>query len=127
MTLRHVFGIDDEAALTAALLHDVLEDTTADYDDLAEEFGDEVAQIVAALSKDPRMPEPKREPAYDQQLERAAWQAKAIKLADVYDNYCDASADSQKKLAEKVRRAIAIAAAEPRLKKAVAIVGELIS
>ena len=36
------------------------EDTTVDYDDLIEEFGVEVADMVAALSKDPRMIEPLR-------------------------------------------------------------------
>src|SRR5262252_4662792 len=61
LTLRHVFGITDVAALTAAVLHDTLEDTTTDYDDLREHFGDQVAGWVAALSKDKTLPEPERE------------------------------------------------------------------
>jgi len=127
LTLRHVFEIADPVALTAALLHDVIEDTTVDYDDLAEEFGTEVAAIVAALSKDARMPEPERERAYDEQLSRADWRAKAIKLADVYDNHCDASAETKKTFVDKVRRAIAIAGDEPQLRTAVAIVTDLIA
>jgi guanosine-3',5'-bis(diphosphate) 3'-pyrophosphohydrolase len=114
-------------AITAALLHDVIEDTTVDYDDLAEAFGTEVADIVADLSKDSRMPEPERERAYDERLSRADWRAKAIKLADVYDNYCDAAAETKKTFVNKVRRAIAIAGDEARLEKAVAIVKDLIA
>src|SRR5687768_1806066 len=89
LTVRHVFGIDDETALVAALLHDVIEDTKTDYDDLAEEFGRDAADAVAALTKDGRLPEPEREAAYDRQLSAASWQARLVKLADVYDNFCD--------------------------------------
>ena len=32
--VRHLFGVDDAVTLCAALLHDVIEDTPADYDDL---------------------------------------------------------------------------------------------
>ncbi len=44
MTVRHVFGCDDEVTLAIALLHDTIEDTTVDYDDLLEAFGPEVAE-----------------------------------------------------------------------------------
>ena len=36
---RQVFGIDDPKVLMAALLHDAIEDTTTDRDDLIEHFG----------------------------------------------------------------------------------------
>jgi guanosine-3',5'-bis(diphosphate) 3'-pyrophosphohydrolase len=72
MTVRDVFGVDDPVALAAALLHDVIEDTTADYDDLDREFGSEVARVVASLTKDMRLPEKEREAAYDRQLATAA-------------------------------------------------------
>lgn len=38
-TLLTTFGIDDEQTLAAAVLHDTIEDTTTDFDDLAAEFG----------------------------------------------------------------------------------------
>ncbi|NTV45854.1 MAG: bifunctional (p)ppGpp synthetase/guanosine-3',5'-bis(diphosphate) 3'-pyrophosphohydrolase [Chlorobiales bacterium] len=41
----------DDVSVVAALLHDVVEDTDYTYDDLKEEFGDEVASIVAGLTK----------------------------------------------------------------------------
>ncbi len=41
----------DAATLEAALLHDVIEDTPAERDELAELFGDEVAALVDGVSK----------------------------------------------------------------------------
>jgi guanosine-3',5'-bis(diphosphate) 3'-pyrophosphohydrolase len=89
LVLRHVFGIDDRQALTAAVLHDTVEDTDTDFDDLQGTFDEEVAGWVAALSKDKRLPEEQRERAYAEALARAPWQVKACKLADVYDNVMD--------------------------------------
>jgi guanosine-3',5'-bis(diphosphate) 3'-pyrophosphohydrolase len=89
LVVRHVFGFDDPRMLTAALLHDTVEDTTTDFDDVAEQFGPEVARWVALLSKDKRLPDPEREPAYIEQLCRAPWQVQVCKLADVYDNLLD--------------------------------------
>jgi GTP pyrophosphokinase len=42
----------DEATLAAALLHDVVEDSDTTVEDLRGEFGDQVADLVAALSDD---------------------------------------------------------------------------
>jgi len=127
MVVRHVFGQADETALVAALLHDVLEDTTADYDELSEEFGRDVADAVAALSKDSRLPEEQREAEYDRQLSAASWQARLIKLSDVYDNYCDARNDQERaKYAERAERAIRCAGDAPELAQAVTAVRDLI-
>lgn len=94
LVLREVFGVADPAALTAAVLHDTIEDTVTDYDDLEEGFGADVAAWVGALSKDKRLPEAEREAAYVEQLRRGPWQVKLCKLADVYDNLTDmANAD----------------------------------
>ena len=41
----------DAQAITAAILHDVVEDTAASLDDIEENFGHEVAQLVDAVSK----------------------------------------------------------------------------
>lgn len=108
MTVRHTFGCDDEECLAIALLHDVIEDTPADYDDVFEAFGEVVAKGVAALTKDMRLPEEEREPAYDAQLAEAGWRAKMVKLADTVDNLLDAKAPMPRGI-DKCRRAIAIA------------------
>ena len=48
LVLRHVFGLEDRQALMAAALHDTVEDTDTDFDDLKATFGDEMAAWVAA-------------------------------------------------------------------------------
>jgi (p)ppGpp synthase/HD superfamily hydrolase len=87
--VRHVFGIEDAQTLMAAALHDTVEDTTTDFDDLEEQFGPEVASWVAALSKDKRLREEDREKAYEAQLAAGPWQVKICKLADIFDNLMD--------------------------------------
>jgi guanosine-3',5'-bis(diphosphate) 3'-pyrophosphohydrolase len=89
LVVRHVFGIDDPQVLMAAVLHDTVEDTTTDHDDVAEHFGKEVADWVALLSKDKRLGEAEREQAYCAQLAAAPWQVKVCKLADIFDNLMD--------------------------------------
>jgi guanosine-3',5'-bis(diphosphate) 3'-pyrophosphohydrolase len=89
LIVRQVFGIEDESVLAAAVLHDTVEDTTTDFDDLQKEFGTEVAGWVADLSKDKRLPEPEREKAYETRLAQAPWQVKICKLADIFDNLMD--------------------------------------
>lgn len=128
MTVRQLFDVDDAKMLCAALLHDVIEDTPADYDDLHDEFGAEVADMVACLTKDMRLPEPEREVEYDRRIAAASWKTRLIKLADVYDNLCDlATANkSPDKAVGKARRAIALAGDDPRLAAAVAAVKALI-
>jgi guanosine-3',5'-bis(diphosphate) 3'-pyrophosphohydrolase len=128
MTVRDLFGVSDPVAVAAALLHDVIEDTTGDYDDIAKEFGTEVADTVAALTKDMRLPEREREVAYDEQLRQGPWQAKLIKLADVYDNVSDSSTGGvPTKAIQKARRAIELAGSDERLAGAVALVRRLVA
>lgn len=87
--LRDVFEVSDPRALAAAVLHDTIEDTTTDFDDLEEEFGAEIARWVAALSKDSRLQYEEREEKYSQTLAKAPWQVQVCKLADIVDNLLD--------------------------------------
>lgn len=80
---------DDEDIICAAWLHDTIEDTTTDFDDIEENFGLEVAQIVAALTKNKRLPEERREQEYSVQLQSAPWKAQVIKLCDIWANLAD--------------------------------------
>jgi guanosine-3',5'-bis(diphosphate) 3'-pyrophosphohydrolase len=89
LTVHHLFGIDDNRVLAAALLHDTIEDTTTDFDDLEEHFGPEIADWVRALSKDKRLPDAERERQYKAALAAAPWQVQVCKLADVHDNLTD--------------------------------------
>src|SRR5439155_8693079 len=61
LIIRHLFDSADSDVLTAAVLHDTIEDTTTDFDDLAERFGTTVAGWVATLSKDKRLVDERRE------------------------------------------------------------------
>jgi guanosine-3',5'-bis(diphosphate) 3'-pyrophosphohydrolase len=81
--------IYDEKVLAAAFLHDLIEDTTTDYDDINKEFDKEIADIVSVLTKDKSLPERIRERRFNEKLANADWKAKVVKLADVYDNLCD--------------------------------------
>src|SRR6478609_2528890 len=76
MVVRQVFGFDDPKMLAAALLHDTIEDTATDCDDIIERFGPEVARWVAALTKDMRLPHDEREDVYAKGLAAADWQVK---------------------------------------------------
>jgi len=116
MTVVHVFGCTDEVTLCAALLHDTIEDTTTDYDDLAERFGRAVADLVAVLTKNMARPEPEREREYDARLAKADWRARLVKLADVYDNLCDVHTQPAEKVSQK--RADAIEKCERALRLA---------
>ena len=89
LVVREIFGFNDLRMLLTAILHDVIEDTTTDFDDIAEPFGSEIAHWVSLLSKDKRLREAEREEAYCRALEQAPWQVKACKLADMYDNLSD--------------------------------------
>jgi len=116
LTVRDIFGENDPETLAAAVLHDTLEDTRTDYDELLEAFGAVVADTVAAVSKDTRLPEKLREASYDQQIGRAGWRARLIKLADVYDNMAETlvspAGPTREDQASRCRRAITIAQAD---------------
>src|SRR5689334_17416794 len=53
----------DEQTLAAALLHDVVEDTDADLDDVRAEFGDEITRLVDGVTKLTRVQFQSREQA----------------------------------------------------------------
>lgn len=89
MVVRDIFGCGDEIAITTALLHDTIEDTRTDFDDIHKRFGREVADCVSAMTKNMLLIEEEREKDYDKRLARAPWQARIVKLADVYDNSLD--------------------------------------
>ena len=107
-------GAEDDL-VAAGYLHDVIEDTPADHDDISDEFGSDVADWVAAMSKDHRLPAPIREPAYKRQLQEGAWQGRAIKLADQVDNFSASMRDSKRpgrRRQEAARWALQITAAD---------------
>ena len=87
--LSYVFGVTDPEVLTAAFLHDTVEDTATDYDELAEQFGERVADYVIALTKNAMLPKKEREDEYAARLIAAPEPVKIAKLADLFDNLSD--------------------------------------
>ena len=80
---------DNEQMLAAAWLHDTVEDTCTTLDDIARQFGDEVASLVSMLTNK-KQPQAKnraaRKVAHFRHTAQAAPEAQTIKLADVIDN-----------------------------------------
>ncbi len=104
-------GITDPEILAAAVLHDTIEDTTADYDDLYHKFGKRVADMVAILTKDKRRFDTDREDEYFALLEKAPAGVKLIKMSDTLDNLLDAttlSPEGAAKAADKGERLLGI-------------------
>jgi (p)ppGpp synthase/HD superfamily hydrolase len=107
--LATVFQVDDPELLATAALHDTIEDTNTDRDELDRQFGGRVAQYVALLSKDKRQLEEEREARYYAGLAKAPVGVKLCKLADVYDNLIDSlglSPDARKKTVCKGRELV---------------------
>lgn len=106
-------GVIDEKLLCTGWLHDTIEDTEINFDDLYEQFGSEIAVLVSSLSKDMSLPRKKREQAYVKQLKEASFEAKLIKLCDISANLSDLknwNASKSKKLRQvkKVRHYLTI-------------------
>ena len=82
-------GVVDEDILCTGWLHDTIEDTDTDYDDIYEEFNKKIADYVAFVTKDTRLIKSKQEKAYISQLKKSSWQAKVVKLGDIIANFKD--------------------------------------
>ena len=98
-------GVTNQDILCAGWLHDTIEDTDTDYDDISEQFGKIVADIVASVTKDTRLPRPIRERKYVEQLRHSTWQAKVVKFGDIVANIADLknSGYNKEKQAKKVK------------------------
>ena len=79
--LRLMRQMDTETERVVAVLHDVVEDTAYDLDDIEDEFGSEVRNAVDAVTK-------RDGEAYEDLIDRAASNpiARAVKIADLEDN-----------------------------------------
>ena len=131
LTVRHVFGVDDDDVLAAAVLHDTIEDTNTDYDDIEKDFGREIADWVKALTKEKREREPQREKRYIKGLAAGPWQVKVCKLADVHDNLLDSEHFPAPQRAKTFRRAreylSVLDASDEKVRRAFQIVNRLVN
>jgi len=110
--LRRIAGEEDENVLSAALLHDTIEDAAVTFDMLAAQFGDDVATLVAELTNDNRLPKTRRRAEMLEHLGRLSPRAKRIKLADRLDNVSDllrgmGTAEKRVRYADETERLLA--------------------
>ena len=82
-------GVTDNDVQIIGWLHDTIEDTPTDFDDIKDEFGLHIAKCVVALTKDMRVEEQKRESVYVRELKKAHWHVQLVKICDITANILD--------------------------------------
>lgn len=121
-SLRSIGGIQDMNVILAGLMHDLIEDTDCEWATLAKRFGEPVANLVAILSGDMRLPKVERRREVVERIRNAPDEAKAVRLADRLDNLSDMQGFSESRRKEYIRDSWktlrACAGANPALEKA---------
>ena len=87
-------GITDIQVLVAAVLHDTIEDTETTYEELLDNFGKEIAQIVLEVTDNQALPKEERKRRQIQYASNSSEMAKLVKLADKVCNLRDISEHS---------------------------------
>ena len=88
-------NFDVDFAVQVALLHDTIEDTSANFDELKNNFGIEIANAVSALTKNTDLPKEQQMQDSLTRIKKLQSEVWAIKLADRITNlqsppkYCD--------------------------------------
>lgn len=77
---------DSEFAIQVALLHDILEDTETTFDEIANEFGKEIAKAVLALTKNSKIQKEERMVDSLNRIKELPKEVWAVKLADRITN-----------------------------------------
>ncbi len=85
-TASEATASEDPALIVAALLHDIVEDTLASLDDVAEAFGQDVADLVAELTDDKSVEKAVRKRRQVENAHAKSERAKILKVADVTSN-----------------------------------------
>lgn len=91
--LAHEGGVQCVEILCAALLHDVLEDTTLTAAELETEFGVEISTLVQAVTDDKTLSRPEQQAAQIAHAPHLPYGAQLIKLADKISNIQDILSD----------------------------------
>ena len=80
---------NDENVLIAAILHDVIEDTDASYEEISVEFNKEIADLVIEVTDDKELPYAIRKELQVKGAPSLSTSAKKIKIADKICNIRD--------------------------------------
>lgn len=76
----------DDAVVAAAIVHDVLEDTDVTEEELRSALGDEITDMVTAVSEDSSLGWEERKEKYAQDVAQASEGAKAVSVGDKIHN-----------------------------------------
>jgi guanosine-3',5'-bis(diphosphate) 3'-pyrophosphohydrolase len=87
--LAEVGGVTDVDVLQAALLHDTIEDTETDRDELETHFGSRVCAIVLEVSDDTSLDKAVRKAKQVEHAAHLSSEAQSLKLADKISNVYD--------------------------------------
>lgn len=84
-------GIEDPIAISAALLHDTIEDTQTTTAELESEFGAEIRAVVEEVTDDKRLLKSERKRLQIEHADSLSPRARLVKLADKICNLRDLS------------------------------------
>jgi GTP diphosphokinase / guanosine-3',5'-bis(diphosphate) 3'-diphosphatase len=91
--LAGIGGVEDVGVLTAAVLHDVIEDTPVTASEVEAAFGPRVRELVEAVTDDNRLPKAERKRLQVEHMRDAEPEVRWIKLADHCSNVASLPAD----------------------------------
>jgi guanosine-3',5'-bis(diphosphate) 3'-pyrophosphohydrolase len=92
IALAHILwgaGVQDPVVITAALLHDTVEDTETTEEELVEHFGRNVASVVMEVTDDKNLRKSERKALQIEHAPHLSREAKLVKLADKISNVRD--------------------------------------
>ena len=95
---------DDPTILSAAILHDTLEDTETTREELSEAFGERVADFVWQVTDDKSLPKAERKKLQIDHAPHLSPAAKLIKIADKISNVREIGNDPPKGWSKSVGR-----------------------
>ncbi len=76
----------DAALIAAGWLHDTIEDTATSREELAAEFGEDIAKLVSEVTDDKSLPKAERKRLQIEHAPKASGRARMIKIADKTSN-----------------------------------------
>ena len=87
--LWHEGGVTDAVVIAAAILHDTIEDTETTIDELRQQFGEQICEIVLEVTDDTDLPPLQRKRIQIEKAPHISHMAKQVKLADKICNLRD--------------------------------------
>jgi (p)ppGpp synthase/HD superfamily hydrolase len=94
---------DDPTILSAAILHDILEDTETTRDELSQVFGERITDFVVQMTDDKSLPKDERKKLQIEHAPHLSPGAKLIKLGDKISNVREIANDPPVKWSKKRR------------------------